>query len=185
MLRVVARSGEPGLDHTMDAVSEPAPVADGLDHSLDPRVIPLQRIGGGIFTALLAVGSLVALVICSDDGSPWLEGCRRGWCWSCSPRGRPIGGHLARIAHTSYRVDDQGIEIRRGVYWRVVINVPRSRVQHIDVSQGPIERNYGLGTLVIYTAGTDHAKVELEGLEHGRAIRIRQHLLPSESGDAV
>ena len=87
--------------------------------------------------------------------------------------------------HTSYRVDDQGIEIRRGVYWRVVINVPRSRVQHIDVSQGPIERRYGLGTLVIYTAGTDHAKVELEGLEHGRALRIREHLLPSESGDAV
>ncbi len=72
--------------------------------------------------------------------------------------------------HTSYRIDEQGIEIRKGVYWRVVINVPRSRVQHIDVSQGPIERRYGLGTLVIYTAGTDHAKVELDGLEHGRAL---------------
>ncbi len=87
--------------------------------------------------------------------------------------------------HTSYRIDDQGIEICKGVYWRVVINVPRSRVQHIDVSQGPIERRYGLGTLIVYTAGTDHAKVDLEGLEHGRALRIREHLLPSESGDAV
>ena len=63
--------------------------------------------------------------------------------------------------------------------------MPRSRVQHIDVSQGPIERRYGLGTLVIYTAGTDHAKVVLSGLEHGRALRIREHLLPSEAGDAV
>ncbi len=65
--------------------------------------------------------------------------------------------------HTFYRLDAQGIEIRRGVYWRVVINVPRSRVQHTDVSQGPVERRYGLGTLVIYTAGTDHAKVDLAG----------------------
>jgi membrane protein YdbS with pleckstrin-like domain len=38
---------------------------------------------------------------------------------------------------------------------------------------------------VIYTAGTDHAKVELEGLEHERALRIRAHLLPSGAGDAV
>ena len=45
-------------------------------------------------------------------------------------------------------------------------NVPRSRVQHTDVSQGPLERNHGLGTLVVYTAGTDHAKVELGGLDH-------------------
>ena len=87
--------------------------------------------------------------------------------------------------HTSYRIDEQGLEIRKGVYWRVVINVPRSRVQHIDVSQGPIERRFGLGTLVVYTAGTDHAKVELEGLEHGRALAIRDYLLPSESSDAV
>ena len=164
-------------------MSEPAPVADGLDHSLDPRVIPLQRIGGGIFTALLSVGSLVALVVV-DDVPTWLK--VTAWLGqlllfaSTSYQWPPRA-----YRHTSYRVDDQGIEIRRGVYWRIVINVPKSRVQHIDVSQGPIERNYGLGTLVIYTAGTDHAKVELEGLEHGRALRIREHLLPSESGDAV
>jgi membrane protein YdbS with pleckstrin-like domain len=88
-------------------------------------------------------------------------------------------------AHTCYRVDEQGIEIRRGVYWRVVINVPKSRVQHIDVTQGPIDRRFGLGTLVVQTAGTDHATVPLDGLEHGRALAIREHLLPSGAGDAV
>ena len=164
-------------------MSELDSVADGVDHSLDPRVIPLQRIGGGIFVALLATGSLIALAI-ADDGSIWLR--LAAWLAlviifaTLSYRWPPRA-----YRHTSYRVDEQGMEIRRGVYWRVVINVPRSRVQHIDVSQGPIERRYGLGTLVIYTAGTDHAKVELEGLEHGRALRIRQHLLPSETGDAV
>jgi uncharacterized protein len=167
----------------MDRVSEPASVADGLDHSLDPRVIPLQRIGSAIFTTLIAIGSLVGLVI-ADDGDIWLRivvwltvvllAAWHSYRWPA----------LA-YRHTSYRVDDQGIEIRKGVYWRVVINVPRSRVQHIDVSQGPIERRYGLGTLIVYTAGTDHAKVELEGLEHGRALAIREHLLPSEAGDAV
>ena len=163
--------------------SGPAPVADGLDHSLDPRVIAVQRIGGAVFTSLLAIGSLVAIVMPADGPI-----ALRAALWmvlvllvaAASYRWPPVA-----YRHSSYRVDDQGIEIRKGVFWRVVINVPRSRVQHIDVSQGPLERKYGLGTLVIYTAGTDHAKVELPGLEHGRALRIREHLLPSESGDAV
>ena len=66
-----------------------------------------------------------------------------------------------------------------------MINVPRSRVQHTDVSQGPIERGFGLGTLVIYTAGTEHARVELHGLEHGTALHIRDHLLKSADADDV
>ena len=105
-----------------------------------------------------------------------------------------VGGFLAWLSHrwpeiayrhTFYRVDPQGIEIRRGVVWRRTINVPKSRVQHTDVSQGPLQRTYALGTLVVYTAGTDHAKVELPGLSHARAMRIRDHLLPSGGDDAV
>ena len=64
-------------------------------------------------------------------------------------------------------------------------NVPRSRVQHTDVAQGPLERRYGLGTLVIYTAGTEHAKVALPGLAYADALRIRDQLLPREGADAV
>lgn len=170
-------------------MSEEQSVADGQYHSLDPRVIPMQRIAGGLFIGAIAAVSLVFLTI------RWLtEREESTWplmlAWLALA---VLGAWFARswppraYAHTSYRVDDQGIEIRRGVYWRVVINVPRSRVQHIDVTQGPIDRRFGLGTLVIYTAGTDHAKVELEGLEHGRALRVREHLLPPKegAGDAV
>ena len=71
------------------------------------------------------------------------------------------------------------------MFWREVVNVPRSRVQHTDVSQGPLERRYGLGTLVVYTAGTDHAKVTLGGLDHGVALGIREHLMPERGTDAV
>jgi len=168
-------------------VSDPAPVADGQDHQLDPRVIPLERITGGIFIAIIALGSLVAIgvsLLSDDDANGWLRlggwlvlallGAWHAYRWP--PRAYQF---------TSYRIDEQGIEIRKGVFWRVVINVPRSRLQHIDVSQGPVERRYGLGTLVIYTAGTDHAKVELGGLEHGRALRIRDYLLATGSSDAV
>jgi len=165
-------------------------VADGQDHSLDPRAIPMQRVTGGLTAAAIALGSLVALAIVmlvADNLAAW-QRVLMGLAWLVlAVLGATFVDRwpVRSYDHTSYRIDDLGIEIRRGVYWRVVINLPRSRVQHIDVSQGPIDRRYGLGTLVLYTAGTDHAKVALGGLEHGRALRIREHLLPPGADDAV
>jgi membrane protein YdbS with pleckstrin-like domain len=176
----IAPAGEP---------PPPPAVADGRDHQLDPRVIPLQRIGSLIFTGVVSFVAFVFAISTWVAAGPSLIGLiGRLVPWLA------VTGLLAWHAHrwpaleyrhASYRVDALGIEIRRGVFWRTVINVPRSRVQHTDVSQGPLERRFGLGTLVIYTAGTDHARVTLAGLEHGRALRIREHLLPRGDGDAV
>lgn len=161
-------------------------VADGLDQSLDPAVVPLERINGGLFVGLIAFGLLLGIGIFLFSGARWAGWLPLIWLILVPLAAWHAYAWPARAyRHISYRIDEQGIEIRRGVYWRVVINVPRSRVQHIDVSQGPVERRFGLGTLVIYTAGTDHARVDLAGLEHGRALRIREHLLPSGAGDAV
>ena len=182
----------PGGQAALDNETEPrvAPgVADGVEHRLDPRVIPLQQAAGWIFTGTVAAGSFALLVITWVASGPTLIGLLvRASLW-LSGVGL-LGWHTYRwpaieYRHASYRVDDLGIEIRRGVFWRAIINIPRSRVQHTDVSQGPLERRWGLGTLVIYTAGTDHAKVSLAGLEHGRALLIREHLLPGGGTDAV
>jgi uncharacterized protein len=169
---------------------ETHPVADGQDHPLDPRVIPLQRITGAITFALILAGSLIGVLIftLAADEVPWWVRLAPLSLWMAMVPACALFALLwptRAYAHTSYRVDAQGIEIRRGVYWRVVLNVPKSRVQHIDVTQGPLERRYGLGTLAIYTAGTDHAKVSLSGLAHGRALALREHLLPSGASDAV
>lgn len=171
-------------------MSEPDDIADGQNHLLDPRYIRLNRLVGALVAVGVAAGALVGVVIVltvADDLPGWAQLLvQAGWLTLL------IGSSLVAFMlprlhylHTSYRVDAEGIEIRRGVLWRVVVNVPRSRVQHIDVSQGPLDRRYGLGTLVVYTAGTDHAKVALAGLEHGRALRIRELLLPPGSDDAV
>ncbi len=170
--------------------SEPPPIADGLEHRLDPRVIPLQRITGGLTVAAFALASLGVLAIVLTVGDDIPTAVRRllPVAWLVLVATASVVAYRWPSHHypyTSYLVDEHGIEIRKGVYWRAVINVPRSRVQHIDVSQGPLDRRYGLGTLVLYTAGTDHARVALDGLEHGLALGIREHLLPSGADDAV
>jgi membrane protein YdbS with pleckstrin-like domain len=166
-----------------------APPADEA-RSLDPRYIPMQRIVN-LMTALALIGGsllpLAAALASARGPSGWLRVLvLLVWLllvlalvW------QGIRWPSLEYARTRYRVDDRGIEIRRGVFWRSVTNVPRSRVQHTDVSQGPLERRYGLGTLVIYTAGTDHAKVSLPGLAHEDALALRDRLTPGDGADAV
>lgn len=158
------------------------PIADGVEHPLDPAWIELQRLIGWIVCAVLTPLLFVGLVVAIFAGSlptaidvllavAWLAAV--GTLAWLAQRWPPIEYRYVR-----YRIDGQGIEIRMGVVWRRVISVPRSRVQHIDVAQGPLERRYGLASLSIYTAGTEHAKVDLPGVAYARAVRIRDHLLP-------
>ena len=164
-------------------------LTDGVRRSLDPRSILLNRAMGRIVTACvsLPLGAGVG-VLWGVFGPPagvaaflvgaWaaITGTLGWWLYTW-----PVLHHR----YASYTVNPDGIKIRTGVVWRKAISVPRSRVQHTDVSQGPLERRYGLGTLGVYTAGTSYAKVSLDGLAHGTALEIRDHLLPLEGADAV
>jgi len=87
--------------------------------------------------------------------------------------------------HLRYGVDATGIVIQRGVLWRSRIALPRVRIQHTDVSQGPLQRRYGIGTLKLYTAGSRHTMIELPGLSHDEAITLRDSLLAESSASGV
>ena len=161
-------------------------IADGVLRQVDPDTIRVEQAAYGIFSSVVGVLLLIQL-IANLFGGPWQ--IVLGLAITIG-----VGGFLIWLTvrwpeisyrHRFYRVEPEGIEIRRGVLFRQTISVPKSRVQHTDVSQGPLQRRYALGTLVIYTAGTDHAKVDLAGLSHARAMRIRDHLLPSGGDDAV
>lgn len=164
-------------------------IADGIRRSLDPRAIPLARAVGKIVTAGVGLTLAVAMGIVWRAAEPPLFALAfmvGGWLLAVGLLGWwlhrwPVISHR----HASYTVHEEGLEIRRGVLWRKVISVPRSRVQHTDVAQGPLERRYGLGTVDIYTAGREHAKVDLHGLAYETAFEIRDHLLPQEESDAV
>ena len=164
-------------------------VADGVERRLDPRHIShRQRVGWIVAAFGTGMSFIVTFLFWASTGFTLIGLAAAGTGWLA------FSGLLAWHAqvwpeiayrHASYKVDAQGIEIRRGVFWRTITSIPRSRVQHTDVSQGPLERTHELGTLVVYTAGTDHARVDLPGLTHTRAMRIREHLLPKGEADAI
>ena len=179
----------------MDAASaetsalERPSIADGTLHPLDPRYVTLQQQTGWIVAAVLAAAAVpISLFLAFTFGSTlWAAGMivasifaalvfLTWWLIAWPP---------VSYRYVSYRVDADGLEIRGGVYFRSVTTVPKSRVQHTDVSQGPLQRRYGLATLIVHTAGTEHAQVALPGLPHDVALRIRDHLLPGNTADAV
>ena len=173
------------------AAPAPAPpsIVDGEEHPVDPRTVKIARIIGVPLTLLIAMAPLIFITL--------------GWALG----GLPTVVYLvllgillslaslfvlfaynwpaARHRRLRYLVDEGGLRIRRGVFWRKVIWIPISRVQHTDVSQGPVQRPFGLATLTVHTAGTAGASISLAGLEHGIATRLNDHLRPDRATDAT
>lgn len=97
-----------------------------------------------------------------------------------------IGGGLGLLAYlhpkwqydrTRWAIGSDGFHIHRGIIWRHQVAIPAARVQHVDVSQGPLERMLELGKLIIHTAGTENASIEVPGLEHATALGLRDELI--------
>lgn len=162
-------------------------IADSEWKQVHPSWVRLQQIGGAISFLVLGVPTLIGAALLV-----YFEVLPELWRWVPALVWLIFGGWLLFMAaiypslayrRIRYMVSPLGMEIRRGVIWRHIINVPRSRVQHTDVAQGPLQRRYGVGTLVTHTAGTQNHTVELGGLPHPDAMLIRDYLIRGgESG---
>jgi len=83
---------------------------------------------------------------------------------------------LRRYHARGYQMGTDRLRVVRGLIFRSDTVVPFGRVQHIDVHQGPVERGYGLATLVLHTAGNHNASVSLPGLGHDDALAMREDI---------
>ncbi len=81
-----------------------------------------------------------------------------------------------RHRYTRWRLDDQGFALMQGRLWQSETHIPISRVQHLDVRRGPLERAARLSTLVVHTAGTRLNAVSVSGLDRRDAERLRDRL---------
>lgn len=94
-----------------------------------------------------------------------------------------------RYESWSYHVRTDSLFLDRGVLTRVRTVVPYVRIQHVDASRGPVERAFGLATVVVYTAGSRGADVSIPGLTPDRADDLQERLkrlaIAAEGEDAV
>lgn len=76
----------------------------------------------------------------------------------------------------SYELGDDALELAHGVLFREHSVVPWSRVQHVDVSHGPLDRRYGLAQLKIHTASAK-TDAKLPGIASAEAEELRLEIL--------
>ncbi len=79
-----------------------------------------------------------------------------------------------RIYHRlRYGLTERLLQVVRGWLFHTDTIVPFVRVQHLDVTRGPLDKLFGTATLIIHTAGTRNSIVTVPGLAPGRAAEIR------------
>ena len=170
------------------ATPVPPPFVDGEDHPVDPRSIHAARVIAVPLTLGIPVLPVTLLTIgWALDGIPvvvYLPLVTTVLLLAGLAVSIAFRFPAARHRHLRYRVDPDGLRIQRGVFWRKTIWIPITRVQHTDVSQGPLQRKYDLATLTVHTAGTEGASIALSGLEHDVATRLSEHLRPARERDA-
>lgn len=183
----------PIIEQTAEPVFESHSLKDSVlapgFNRLDPRQITAEIVSGTIlstvFTIIGTITSLVAWFAVDQILHWYLVSAGIGvvllWLWFMT-----LFWPKREFNYASWKLDEIGLEIRKGVLWRHRITVPRARIQHVDVSQGPVQRNFGLAELTIHTAGTQNSSVKLEGLSYPVAIQLRDELITNrEFGDAV
>lgn len=82
-------------------------------------------------------------------------------------------GTARRWRHWGYAFTGTELHVAHGWLTRVHTIVPVLRVQHIDVTQGPLERIFGVSQLVLHTAGTENSVVALPGIARATAEEMR------------
>ena len=145
---------------------------------LDPAFKQLQRARGAI-TALivLAIAILFEVLAPLPLGLFLVPALGLGaWLVLVLP--------TRRYQRWGYSFGDDRLRVVRGFLFHADTVVPLGRIQHIDVHQGPLMRNWGLAELTVHTAGNHSASVSLPGLRlaDAEAMReaIRAHIRQSQ-----
>lgn len=76
-----------------------------------------------------------------------------------------------------YATCEHELLMQKGFWWIKRTSLPYSRLQHVSLSHGPLERHFTLSTLKCFSAGSGSAEIELPGIDQHTAEHLRQHLL--------
>jgi membrane protein YdbS with pleckstrin-like domain len=167
-------------------VAEAEAVGTAPFERLDARVVPYWLVSG-LVSWLLLVAIAAGVLFWFRERLP----DDRRWIWAT------VGGGAVLLLLWSlvspswawhrwrFVIDDDLLLARHGIVFHEEKAIPISRLQHVDLTRGPIERLFGLATLVVYTAGTEGASFRLPGLAVARAEELRDRILEARGDDVV
>lgn len=141
---------------------------------LDPRARTLWQLSGLIFTVIMVIIVVaVALFLIRVAGAPpeWIIGLGAVTVLATATSIWPIPALQWRFWR--YEIGEQEVDLQRG--WLVVTRtlIPMAQIQHVDTRRGPLERRFGLATVVLYTAAGSN---EIPALDDEVAGEVRDRI---------
>lgn len=152
----------------LDRVSASPPEIADLQ-PLDPRVRTLWWISAGLGVLPVLLAATLLAVLVGGPARP-LAGALVLLALVGAAAGPPL-----RYARWRYTVRPDDLWVRQGVLWITVTVVPFSRLQFVDTRQGPLDRAFGLASLVLHTAALG-SQTTIPGLAAADAERLRERL---------
>lgn len=152
---------------------------------LEPAVRTVWRIKAGLFWSVAFVATAIAEIaslVSTSDSLPF--GLLMALVFAFGA-GWTIIHPALRYRFWRFDLRPDELYLERGIFNRVRTIVPLRRVQHLDVSQDVLEREFDLGKLIVHTAGARSSEVVLPGLNYEEAQRLRDTLKSYILEDAV
>ena len=156
-----------------------APASPHPPQRLAARVVPYWILGDGTTSVVLT--SLAWFL-----GRPWMQDNWEHWspAFDYVLLGLCLGSlTLAFLipplnyARWRYGFVDDLLLMRYGILFVEERAVPVRRMQHVDLVRGPIERVFGLATLVVFTAGNEGSAFRVPGLPISEAQELRDRIV--------
>jgi putative membrane protein len=137
---------------------------------LSPRMLAVHP----VMELRRLVFPLVAVLIGLRDG----DGGAGGWI-ALGIGGIGIGLGFLRYFTTSFRITPTHVQVRRGLFRRRTLTVPRDRIRTVDVTSNVLHRIFGLARVTVGTGQTDKKDdgVKLDGLSAAAAENLHRELL--------
>lgn len=82
-----------------------------------------------------------------------------------------------RAKRLRYLLRGRDINLEKGFLFWKQMSMSINRIQHLEVTQGPLQRLFGLATLSAYSAGTQGSDLAIPGLAVDQAHTIKTRLL--------
>ena len=79
-----------------------------------------------------------------------------------------------------YSIRDHDLVLKSGLFWQKEVIQPIRRIQHVELTRGPLEKRISLANISLFSAGTSGATFTIPGLRLITAARIRRYVLQME-----
>ena len=143
------------------------------ERRLDPRARSLWRVTGALQALPVLAGGAFASYVLYENGV-------RAYLAALPALGALALAVLLVILlppllwrRWRYEIRLLEVDLQRGLLRVTRTLVPMARVQHVDTRQGPLQRRFGLSTVVFYTAAGPN---EIPQLASGTAAEVRDRI---------